>query len=83
MRSLKSDFVAAVILLGVPLVLGIVRALIFSVGFLKPSFEILLRHPALANILQGNPSEEAKQTLTHSEDQNWLEEQGRLTSPAS
>ena len=45
MRSLKSDFVAAVIRLGVPLVLGIVWALIFSVGFLKPSFEILLRHP--------------------------------------
>ena len=46
MRSLKSDLVAAVIRFGVPLVLGIVWALIFSVGFLKPSFEILLRQPA-------------------------------------
>ena len=45
MRSLKSDFVAAVIRFGVPLVLGIVWALIFSVGLSKPFFAILLRHP--------------------------------------
>ena len=42
MRPLKSDFVAAVILLGVPLLLGILRALIFSVGFLKPPSKSLL-----------------------------------------
>ena len=43
MRSLKSDFVAAVIRLGVPFGLGIVWALIFSVGFFQPSFATSIR----------------------------------------